>query len=163
MLSLTRTRPLLSLCSRSCFGVLVPEYKEYVLFNKRTSSKNTTLCNRNASTFVHDNRRKRNIKVGGHADPVLEVIRDDKLRVAIVGRPNVGKSTLFNAIAGRYMAIADSTPGVTRDCQEESGTLRMRFKGERMIKQFDIYSHELEKEIQLTILDTPGADNIVII
>ena len=58
--------------------------------------------------------------------------------VAIIGRPNVGKSTLFNRLIGRRHAIVDDTPGVTRD----------RRQGEAKIS-----------DLQFTIFDTAGLES----
>lgn len=58
--------------------------------------------------------------------------------VAIIGRPNVGKSTLFNRLVGKKLALVDDTPGVTRDRREGEGRL------------FDL---------EFTIVDTAGYED----
>src|ERR1700738_4323326 len=60
-------------------------------------------------------------------------------RVAIVGRPNVGKSTLFNRLVGRRRDIVDDTPGVTRDVREQLAQLG---------------------DLQFNLLDTAGWETI---
>lgn len=85
--------------------------------------------------------------------------------VAIVGRPNVGKSTLFNKIIGKRMSIVDDTPGVTRD--------RIYAKGEWLNREFmlvdtggiepeskDVILSQMREQAQLAI---ESADVIVFV
>lgn len=61
------------------------------------------------------------------------------LKLAIVGRPNVGKSTLFNRLAGKKLALVDDQPGVTRDRKMAEGRLA---------------------SLPLLLIDTAGFDNV---
>jgi len=58
--------------------------------------------------------------------------------LAIVGRPNVGKSTLFNRLVGKKIALVDDQPGVTRDLREGNGKLG---------------------DIKFTVIDTAGLED----
>ncbi len=66
------------------------------------------------------------------------------LKVAIIGRPNVGKSTLFNRLAGRRVAIVHDKPGVTRDRRETSAKLR-----DMNLQIIDTAGYEYSKEDNL--------------
>ncbi len=57
--------------------------------------------------------------------------------IAIIGRPNVGKSTLFNRLVGQKLALVDDQPGVTRDRREGAARLG---------------------DLEFTIIDTAGLD-----
>ncbi len=52
--------------------------------------------------------------------------------IAIVGRPNVGKSTLFNRLAGKRLALVDDQPGLTRDRRDAEASI-----GDRMVRLID--------------------------
>jgi GTPase len=76
--------------------------------------------------------------------------------VAIVGRPNVGKSSLFNALAGRRIAIVDPTAGVTRDrvstlLQTDDRYFELVDTGGMGIRDTDNLTAEVERQIETAI------------
>src|SRR5207253_1995593 len=76
--------------------------------------------------------------------------------VAIVGRPNVGKSSLFNWLAGKRIAIVDPTAGVTRDRVSTLIKVGERFveltdTGGMGIQDVDNLTAEVERQIDLAL------------
>src|SRR5665647_753964 len=76
--------------------------------------------------------------------------------VAIVGRPNVGKSTLFNRLIGERQAIVDATSGVTRDRHYgRSEWIGFEFSvidtGGYLVGSDDEFEGEIRKQVQLAI------------
>ena len=87
----------------------------------------------------------------------LEVFkRMSKPVVAIVGRPNVGKSTLFNKLVGARLSIVDDTPGVTRDriygdCEWQNRTFLLIDTGGIEPYSDDIILSQMRRQAQLAI------------
>ena len=85
--------------------------------------------------------------------------------VAIVGRPNVGKSTLFNKLVGSRVSIVDDTPGVTRDriygqCEWCSRTFSLVDTGGIEPKTNDVILAQMRTQAQLAI---DAADVIILV
>ena len=85
--------------------------------------------------------------------------------VAVVGRPNVGKSTLFNKLIGKRLSIVDDTPGVTRDriygdCEWLGNTFLLVDTGGIEPHSDDVILSQMRRQAQLAI---DSADVIILV
>ena len=85
--------------------------------------------------------------------------------VAVVGRPNVGKSTLFNKLIGRRLSIVEDTPGVTRDrimadCEWRGRSFLLVDTGGIEPKSDDVILSQMRRQAQLAV---DQADVIVLV
>lgn len=48
----------------------------------------------------------------------VKTLKDEIFTISLIGKPNVGKSTMFNRLMGARVALVDKTPGLTRDRRE---------------------------------------------
>ena len=85
--------------------------------------------------------------------------------VAVVGRPNVGKSTLFNKLIGQRLSIVEDTPGVTRDrifadCEWLNRTFLLVDTGGIEPKSDDVLLLQMRRQAQLAI---ESADVIILV
>lgn len=76
--------------------------------------------------------------------------------VAIVGRPNVGKSTLFNKLTGRRISIVEDTPGVTRDriyaeCEWRNRVFTLVDTGGIDVRTDDVILSQMRQQAQIAI------------
>ena len=92
------------------------------------------------------------------------------MRVAIIGRPNVGKSTLFNRLVGKKVAIVDDIAGVTRDWRlmpARLGDLKfdlidtaglLGFETDLLFEQIETRTLEILKTDDVILLTVDGRD-----
>ncbi len=108
--------------------------------------------------------------VEGLPEMEKEEIDDDTLKIALIGRPNVGKSSLVNAILGEKRVLVNSTPGTTRDAVDsiftwnenrftiiDTAGLRRKGKVERGVEKYSVIrSYQAVGRAHVTVVVLDG-------